>query len=288
MGFERRSHILSREPGVLPGSEFFIASGRGANLHMLNHLIMCGHYFCGGDYLIYRAYYDGLMIAYIHRGELHVKYEEKDRIATAGNAVFLDLKKPHYYGALKHLEFSWLHVKGEICDAVYAAASPDTAVITRGEACEEIKEGLRSILDSFEAGEYLSTHSLSSRIYEMLLSLLPAEEDNRRTDSGRQVTIAIEYMKYNIRNHIELADIAGSAHLSKYHFTRLFKRDTGLTPYAYLQKLRMDTAKRLLRTTHKTVKEIAFSVGYQSEMGFISAFTEKVGVSPGKYRNAPF
>lgn len=72
--------------------------------------------------------------------------------------------------------------------------------------------------------------------------------------------------------------------ISKYHFIRVFKRQMGVTPYEYLTEYRINMAKILLRTTYKSVFEIAFDVGYNSKSNFIAKFHSMTGVTPSQYR----
>lgn len=72
--------------------------------------------------------------------------------------------------------------------------------------------------------------------------------------------------------------------MSEFHFSRLFKRSTGLTPSQYFIRLRMAEARRLLRETGRRVIEIGLDVGYASPSHFAQVFRRVVGVSPSEYR----
>lgn len=80
----------------------------------------------------------------------------------------------------------------------------------------------------------------------------------------------------------ELASIAG---MSRAGFSKKFTELTGQTPIGYVTSWRMLLASKLLRLGNKSVKEIAFSVGYQSESIFSTAFKRIYGLSPSVYRN---
>ncbi|MBT2699416.1 helix-turn-helix transcriptional regulator [Bacillus sp. ISL-40] len=72
--------------------------------------------------------------------------------------------------------------------------------------------------------------------------------------------------------------------LSKFHFTRLFKRTTGLSPMEYLTKVRMEKAVQLLRNTDMTIEETSKQIGYSNSSYFIKVFREWIGFSPGEFR----
>lgn len=288
MSIERKSYLLAKEPGVSPGSEFFIAGEDYEGSDIWIHLTMCGQYHCVRGYVIDRPFYDCILMAYIDQGGLEISFEGMNCTATTDDVVFMDLRQAHCYAAADSLNFSWLHLKGELADRIYNQYRSTNGIILRNERCLDISRNIRRILSAFKTGQMLDQTELSAALYQTALLTLNTGSTTTATKTEQAVTVAIEYMKYHISNPITLPDIAAAVHMSKYHFIRTFKKSTGSSPYEYLQRLRMDAAKHLLHTTAKTVSEIAAAVGYQTEMGFSSAFTEKVGISPGRYRNSPF
>lgn len=83
----------------------------------------------------------------------------------------------------------------------------------------------------------------------------------RRAELLRRLTQAIDFMHANLHADISLADIAAAAHLSRFHFLRLFQSANQRTPVAYLRELRTRRALALLRNTSLTGNEIAARVG---------------------------
>lgn len=86
------------------------------------------------------------------------------------------------------------------------------------------------------------------------------------------------------RERITLEQAAQYAHLSPYHFHRLFARAFGQTPHEFLTQLRINEAKRLLAQDHHSVTEICFDLGYSSLGTFSSRFHSLAGRSPTEYR----
>lgn len=94
----------------------------------------------------------------------------------------------------------------------------------------------------------------------------------------------IRAMRENLGEQITMDDMARTAMFSKFHFSRIFLRVTGISPGRFLSALRLQEAKRLLLTTSLAVADISHMVGYNSIGTFSSRFRASVGVSPSEYR----
>ena len=79
----------------------------------------------------------------------------------------------------------------------------------------------------------------------------------------------------------DLADIAG---LSEFHFLRVFKRLTGMSPHQYITERRMNRARTLLSTTDVPVAEVAWRVGLSNTSHFNAQFRKHTGLTPGVWR----
>jgi AraC family transcriptional regulator len=96
---------------------------------------------------------------------------------------------------------------------------------------------------------------------------------------------AVELMEERYPEPLTLDDMASAAVMSKFHFIRIFRGVVGVTPGRYLGAVRIQEAKRLLRTTPLNVSDVAVGVGYCSTGSFTRRFSESVGCSPIQYRN---
>jgi AraC family transcriptional regulator len=94
----------------------------------------------------------------------------------------------------------------------------------------------------------------------------------------------IEMMWDRLGDQITVDDMARTARFSKFHFSRLFRGTTGVTPGRFLTAVRLQRAKHLLARTRLSVAEVGRHVGYASVGTFSSRFTASVGVSPSVYR----
>ena len=95
----------------------------------------------------------------------------------------------------------------------------------------------------------------------------------------------IDFMNQHLADAFSLADVAEVAQLSEYHFSRLFKQATGLSPSQYFIRLRMGRARQLLLHTDRSIIDIGMEVGYSSPSHFSQVFRHKVGITPSAYRS---
>jgi AraC family transcriptional regulator len=150
----------------------------------------------------------------------------------------------------------------------------------------------------FVAEERLSSNSAQLGLEEIGLALAayvigeagkgkPRPSASARGDlrAREQVLAAIAQIEQCAEQELSLADLSESAGLSPFHFLRLFKRETGVTPYRFLVQARIRNAIEMLRDTEQPITSIAYDVGFGDLSNFINAFRREVGCSPRQYRN---
>jgi AraC family transcriptional regulator len=102
--------------------------------------------------------------------------------------------------------------------------------------------------------------------------------------SRRQLRRVCDFIEANLGEELTLAVLAEVARLSPWHFSRCFKRATGLTPHGYVTRRRMERAKVLLGSGGVSIAETASAVGFKSVASFTTCFGREVGVTPGQLR----
>jgi AraC family transcriptional regulator len=107
-----------------------------------------------------------------------------------------------------------------------------------------------------------------------------AEKITERAD----IDYVVEYINDNYAYPFSLEELADKIALSKSHFSRVFKKETGYTLQDYIVKVRLDRAKLLLYRGSQSITEIAHACGFSSSAHFSSAFGKHVGVKPSVYR----
>ncbi|CAG9621285.1 bifunctional transcriptional activator/DNA repair enzyme AdaA [Sutcliffiella rhizosphaerae] len=94
----------------------------------------------------------------------------------------------------------------------------------------------------------------------------------------------VTFLVNNYKQHLQLKDLAEEVGVSPFYLERVFKQETGETPRMYLEKIRIDKAAYLLKSTKLTNLEICFEVGFQSSSNFYKIFKNIKSCSPSEYR----
>jgi len=168
--------------------------------------------------------------------------------------------------------YIFAHLLGSITKAAYEL----------GGSVLEVWEG-KDMYKSLSQCNYLED------IEELMVSLanhyINYFEEKKSNKYKTIVESAIEYMMSNYANHqISLNLISEKVYLSSSHFEKIFKDITGKSAIDYLNNIRMEKAKALLKDNNLKVEVIAEKVGYTTSRGFIRAFKKYENITPGQYR----
>lgn len=127
------------------------------------------------------------------------------------------------------------------------------------------------------AAEFITVHALINHG-----SMTSPRSYSREDDRIRR---ARKFLRDNLDFPISLAAVADEVRLSRYHFLRTFRQQTGETPHRYLTRVRMDRARDELERGSATIGEVAQRCGFTNASQFARAFRRENGHSPSAYRN---
>jgi len=121
-----------------------------------------------------------------------------------------------------------------------------------------------------------------SAVFYRVLSVL-RRSGNRKT-SGEVVAKVISEVTRDIRKPFSLDEIAGYCGYSKNHVINIFKQETGKTPYAFVNDMKVDMAKQLLLNSHSSLTSISLECGFGSYINLYRIFLKAEGMSPADWR----
>jgi AraC family transcriptional regulator len=97
---------------------------------------------------------------------------------------------------------------------------------------------------------------------------------------------AKEFLHEEMNRNPGLSELSAAVGMNVHHFSRLFKRSTGLAPHQYMGNIRLERAKRLLAEGRAQIIEIAFETGYANPSQFSAFFRKRTGLSPTEFRKS--
>ena len=99
------------------------------------------------------------------------------------------------------------------------------------------------------------------------------------------VTKAQEYIRQNFRKDLTLEEVAQTAGISPYYFSKLFKEGTGMNFTEYITGLRIERAKQLLSNRELSIKQVCLDSGYGNPNYFSRIFKKWTGITPTEFRD---
>lgn len=107
----------------------------------------------------------------------------------------------------------------------------------------------------------------------------------QKDHNDKEIREAQEYIEANYAERISVDELAGRSAMSRRSFERRFKQATNNTVVEYVQRVKIEAAKRSFEATRKNITEVMFDVGYTDSKAFRSVFKKITGLTPVEYRN---
>jgi AraC family transcriptional regulator len=155
---------------------------------------------------------------------------------------------------------------------------------------ESIAERFREVVTGQRPKDslYLQTivQTLSVHLLREYSTASPSDEQEAGALSRSRLHRVQRYIWRHLADNLSLDDLADEVGISKYHFSRRFKKRTGQSPYQFVIYERVRAARQQIRETTQSLAQIALNTGFSSQSHFTRTFKQHVGVTPGQYRDA--
>lgn len=218
----------------------------------------------------------------------HDQLEEYDRAITSAIAEMDHQKARDASAKARSAVLKKKNISGaQILDFVRQAADilrlraanlPETAQEQSDPSASE-DDRLREAYD-----QCTSAAALFDLLEARLLQIISSREKAYEKDSQRPVRQARQYIREHFSDPLTLEEVSGAVGLSPAYFSVLFKKESSEGFAKYVNRIRMEEAKRLLRETNLPVTEICNRVGYYDLKHFTNSFEKNAGVKPAVFR----
>lgn len=234
-------------------------------------------------------FHDHYVIGIIEKGKRRLTYNGTDYYIDQGEIVLFNPRDMHACEQIddQTLDFRCLNVPEKIMSKIMKDLTGDeilpkfeTPVIIHDDIfawihnLHELIMQKESMIAKEEALYFLMEQLLILTVY----SILPNEVNDDRIDR------VCRYIEENYKQHISLKDMAEITCMNKYYLLRAFTRKKGITPYRYVQTIRINQARELLQKGATPI-DIAVSIGFSDQSHFTNTFREFIGVTPKQYQN---
>ena len=133
------------------------------------------------------------------------------------------------------------------------------------------------------ARQYIFTLEIISLLAERLIDKDDLYKE-KHDENSELITSITEYIDYNYSKPISLDEISSLTHYNKSYLSSLFKKKIGITIFEYLKNVRLQHCLHELKTTNKTIVDIALSNGFANIQSFNKLFKEIYQMTPVQYR----
>ncbi|MEG1753960.1 MAG: helix-turn-helix domain-containing protein [Christensenella sp.] len=137
-----------------------------------------------------------------------------------------------------------------------------------------------------EIQQFENIRDLNEWLTKVLNSIMFSVFPNSHVRLNAIVEKVRNYIEENYMKKISLNELANLAGFSVSYLSKIFKEETQKSISAYINHVRIENAKKLLRTTDISLVELAYVVGFEEQSYFTKVFKKLEGVSPGKYRDS--
>ena len=278
------------EKGVLKKSELYFSSPSPTAKNLYYYPICAGHFYCADGYHVKRENYNSLLILHILDGYFTFVLSGKEYTAKKGETVILDCFEAHEYYTNSSVESIWVHIGGLNCRELYNEITKNEGNIIKSSDAKHIERIAFKIFNDMANTDKPSEVNISLDIYKILSELLsPLHVSIKNNESYEENINKIKkYICDHINEPLTVQSLSAQIPMSPSHFSRVFKNQTGFSPYEFVLVTRLNKAKDMLQKTEDTILQIAYETGFNSASNFIYFFTTNTGISPGKFRQLKF
>ena len=128
------------------------------------------------------------------------------------------------------------------------------------------------------------TRLLAFFLVEKFTASVSEKPDYRGGLPIRQLRKVEDYLYEHLAAEISIGDLARQVDLSPFHFCRVFKQTTGMSPLQFVTRERIARAQQLMRETSRSLIEIGLEVGYSNPSHFAQVFRRVAGTTPTAFR----
>ena len=251
------------------------------------HLMDLGINAQGRKYYTDRCGHDMLFICLTLSGQGSVICGDECHLLLPGDLMILDCTEAHYYRSESDCwKFLWIQTTGYAIHGLFRVLAPKGILYRHMHDTSFVHELYQKCIPLINEPSPLGNIEASELIEGFLYRLARLDITENDTPYPSVIHDTLGYIREHLYEDITVEMLAAKASYSVYYFTRLFKKHLGISPYQYVIHLRLHKAAALLRSTDKSINEIACATNFSSVSRFAAYFRARYGKTPLQYRKS--
>jgi len=272
--------------------------------------ISSGQLVNGGGFVHPERLLDTFVLILGDKGTVHIEQDGRSYQISANQYMILFASTPHRGNKPTQggLSYYWCHFQiqrnqyrlvdeDSISQQLYLIKNngffiSDNFIIPEvGELVQGARAILlfRQLLDASRRkshSEYLSHYALSLLAMEISTDFISGYNVDRVTSTYKNIAEIMEWIRINYSNNLSCVRVAEAFDYNPNYLSNAFKKYAGVSLIGYINRTKLNVAKKLLLGTNDPINAIAYAAGYKDEKYFMKVFKQQEGVTPSQYRSA--
>ncbi|MBI9048141.1 MAG: AraC family ligand binding domain-containing protein [Anaerolineaceae bacterium] len=234
-------------------------------------------------------FHDYYVIGYIEKGKRHLVCNQQEHWLKDGDVTFFNPQEPHSCEQVdgKTMDYRSINIKPDVMQQVVQDIFGEKrlprftpTVLYHSELTVSIKELHMMICD--EQVDFKKEELFFILMEQLIREYSDFNAIEEPHGQHQLVEKICNYLSEHFDRAISLDELSDVAGISKYHLLRTFTRQKGITPYSYLETIRINKAKVMLENGASPL-EVTFQTGFSDQSHFTNYFKKLIGLTPKQY-----
>ena len=235
-------------------------------------------------------FHDYYVIGFVEGGRRHLWCRGKEYEVAAGDLLLFNPRDNHCCGPVngENLDYRAVNIKPEIMEQAVQEITRkkylphfDRSVVYQSETAPSVNTLYQSIVE--KAPKMEREENLFFLLEQVIGEYTTPIDEIAVPEPNPQIQMLCEYMEKHFYENITLDELLSMTSFGKSYLLRTFTKETGVSPYRYLQNVRLKQAKKLLEQVETPV-DVSGMTGFSDQSHFTNFFKEFIGLTPKQYQ----
>ncbi len=256
-----------------------------SNRSNILNIEMAGTTFPDSSYTIRRTNSDIYVFEYVLDGCGFIECNNHIHKVNPGDFYLLQKGSTYIYYSDKTTPYTklWFNASGLLIDSLLDIYNLNDDVIVQNVNVHCIFDEFHNILKTNQTSTAMEKAS-AIKIHELISIVFYSINPQKITEKNETAKRIKKSLDNSIYDNISLDKLSKKLFISKVQIIRIFKKEYGQTPYAYILNKKIEVAKKLLMNTNMLIKEISNKLCFADEHYFSNIFKKTTGLSPSDYK----